>query len=154
MKTTLDYVAYFEALASRATFIDLFYYDDDEFKDNQDEAEGTLMILFPYSNPISENQNDNTLASRRGGFAIIQTIDSDKGRSHATIEDACEKLCYKVIGEMKRNSRAGIITTDILSWDGSAVDPMIGNWIGYMIEFTFEESINSLTMKLNEDWID
>ncbi|WP_373399679.1 hypothetical protein V8V91_08480 [Algoriphagus halophilus] len=152
MKTTLEYVSYFQALATKATFIDHFYYTHDEFKENSDEAENTVMVLEPYENPISENQNDNALASRRGMFIIIKPYDSDLGREYATVADACEKLCYKVMGQMKRDSRAGTITLDIINWSGEEVAPIVGGWTGYAINFTYEESINSLMAFDAGDW--
>lgn len=152
MKSTLDYVSYFESLAGAATFIDQFYYGYNEFEQSANSAEGTVFVLEPYDNPISENQNDNALASRSGMFVILKSYDSDLGREKATVEDACEKLCYKVMGKMKRDSRVGTITLDIQNWNGNPADPMVGNWLGYMINFTFEVSINLLMAHDDADW--
>jgi hypothetical protein len=152
MKTTLSYVSYFEDLAARATFIDQFYLGYDEFKENADSAEGTIFALEPYENPISENQNDNTLATRTGFFAILKPYDSDLGREYANVIDACEQLCYKVIGQMKRDSRLGTITMDIQNWSGEVAQPIVGNFIGYSIRFNFEESINQFMAYDAEDW--
>lgn len=152
MKTTLDYISYFEALAGKASFIDQFFYGYDEFKESADSAEGTVMVLEPYDNPISENQNDNALASRRGMFIILKPYSSDLGREYATIEDACEKLCYKIIGQMKRDSRLNLIEVNIENWNGEPIAPIVGNWTGYGISFTYEQSINSLMAYDAEDW--
>jgi hypothetical protein len=152
MKSTLEYVSYFEALATKATFIDDFFYTYDEFKENSDQAEGVIFVLEPYDNPISENQNDNALASRSGFFVILKAYDSDLGREAANVQDACEKLCYKVIGQMKRDSRANLITIDIQNWEGEPAQPIVGNWMGYSIRFNFEAPINSFMAYDADDW--
>lgn len=152
VQTTLSYVSYFEDLADKASFIDHFFYGYDEFKESAHTADGTVLVLEPYDNPISENQNDNALATRRGMFIVLKPYTSDLGREYAQVEDACERLCYKIIGQMKRDSRAGTITLDIQNWTGEPIAPIVGGFTGYAINFNFEVSINSLMALDANDW--
>jgi hypothetical protein len=153
MKTTLSYVSYFQDLVERSTLIDSFYYGYDEFKENASEAEGTIFVLEPYENNFSENQNDNNLATRQGFFVILKPYASDIGREYAEVQDACERLAMKVVGQMKRDSRENIITTDIQNWRGEPAAPIVGNFIGYSISFNYEAGLNTLMAFDEDDWI-
>jgi hypothetical protein len=152
MKTTLEYVSYFQALAAQSTRIDQFYFGFNEFQENSKDAEGTVFLLEPYETNFSENQNDNNLASRTGLFVILKAYDSDLGREFATVQDACERIALKFVGKMKRDSKAGIITLDIQNWRGEAEPPIVGNFLGYSISFNFEVGLNSLMAMDQSDW--
>jgi len=152
MKTTLTYVSYFQALAAQSTLINKFYYGFDEFKENADSAEGTLLVLEPYENDFSENQNDNNLAVRRGFFVVLMPYESDLAREYASVQDSCERIAYKLVGKMKRDSRAGALTLDILNWRGEPAAPIVGNFMGYSISFTYEAGLNTLMALDESDW--
>lgn len=152
--TLEDYIDYFEKLAEKATFLDHFYYGYNEFADNlkKDKVENFIMVIEPYENPMSENQNDNILANRRGFFIILKPYSSKMGRDLVNVQSQCEKICYKVMGQIKRDSRDWKLKSHVSNWRGQVIDPVASNMAGYMMEFTFEAPINRFLTFDQADW--
>ena len=150
--TTAGYIEYFSDLADQTTFIDTFYYTYNEFTSKaKTNRTGTVMVLEPYTNSISENQNDNTLARREGFFAILQQANSPA--DFPQVQGECELLCYALMGQIKRDSREFKLRAPISNWRGSEVTPISSvKYVGYAIEFTFEAPINRFMAKNPEHW--
>lgn len=149
-----EYIEYFENLSARAVFIDKMYYGFNEFQEGikRDKITNHCLVLEPYENPFSENQNDNILANRRGFFVVLKPYTSKMGRSLSTVQNECELICYKLVGQIKRDSRAWLLKAPISNWRGHEVDPVAGNFAGYMMEFTFEAPINRFLALDEDDW--
>lgn len=152
LKHTAEYKAYFRALSTRANFIDHFYYGFDEAKSKAQKEKGTKLVLEPYDNIITENQDDNVLANRGGMFVILKPYTSVLGNSLSDIQDECELLCYKVIGQMKRDSQKHILRAPITNYRGMEIAPSIPGYAGYAIEFEFHAPVNSLMAYDADDW--
>lgn len=149
---TAQYKAYFEALASRAKFIDYFYYTYDAVKTKSTAEKGTKFVLEPYDNSISENQNDNVLSDRSGMFVILMPYSSNLANSLAEAQGAAELLCYKVIGQLKRDSKAFLLRAEISNYTGMEIAPPMPGYTGYGIQFSFSAPINSFMKYVAEDW--
>lgn len=149
---TEEYIAYFRSIATRATFIDGFYYTYDEVKSKAQKEKGTKFVLEPYDNPFSENQNDNVLAARTGMFVILKPYTSNNANSLVEAQQSAELLCYKVVGQMKRDSKAYLLRAEITNYQGMEIAPTVPGYAGYAIEFRFEAPINSLMKYEEGDW--
>lgn len=149
-----EYIDYFENLTERATFLDHMYYGFNEFQESikRDKVTNFCLVVEPYENLISENQNDNMLANRKGIFVVLKPYTSKMGRGLSTVHNECEIIAYKLIGQIKRDSRAWLLKAPVSNWRGHEVDPVAGNFAGYMIEFNFEAPINRFLALDQDDW--
>lgn len=153
--TTADYIEYFATLVDKSNFIDEFYYTYQEVTEKgRSSKKGTFLCLEPYTNQISENQNDNVLGQRRGMFVIAKPV-TQGVLAMRTIHDECEKLCYKIIGKIKRDSKAHILRAEISNWNGYETGLLTGSmFTGYAIEFNFQSPINRFLIEEAGDWIE
>lgn len=149
---TAQYIAYFRAMATKAKFVDFFYYTYDELSSKSGKEKGTKFVLEPYDNTISENQNDNVLADRKGMFVILLPYTSTLGNSLTEAQHAAELLCYKVIGQMKRDSKAYLLRAEISNYTGMEIAPTVPGYAGYGIQFSFSAPVNTLMKYDAEDW--
>lgn len=150
--TTKEYQDYFTALVAEAVFLDQFYYTYEQLVDSgRTDRVGTVLVLEPYSNPISGHANDNIQARRKGMFVIARPI---TGPSELpAVHDECEKLCYKIIGRMHRDARARTLIAEITDWSGSPTSMLTGaNYAGYAMEFSFFAPINRFMAFDQNDW--
>jgi hypothetical protein len=133
--TLSDYIDYFEDLTDRSAFIDRMYYGFNEFQEGikRDKINNYCLVLEPYENQFSENQNDNILSNRRGFFVVLKPYTSKMGRGLSEVQNDCELICYKLIGQIKRDSRAWILKAPVSNWKGHEVEPVAGNFAGYMM---------------------
>lgn len=152
MLTIEDYIAYFQELVDSATFLDYMAYGYEELiHEKKSKVDGTIFVLEPYANPISGDQNDNIIGTRKGMFVIARHA---KGTMDIrTIHDACERLAYKVIGRMRRDRREQKLSLNIGNWSGHATGMLTDTgYTGYAIEFTYEAPINQFLVEEPGDW--
>jgi hypothetical protein len=150
--TILDYKSYFEGIVSKANFLDNFYYGYAELTDaGKKERGGTILVLEPYSNSIAGGDSDNVMGTRRGMFVIARKATAIL--DIPAIQDACEILCYKVMGKIKRDSKAHILRTEITNWSGYETGTVTAaRYVGYALEFTFHAPINRFMVAEPGEW--
>lgn len=148
---TAEYIKYFQEIAEDATFIDSFFYTYDQMQESgKTLRKGTVMVLEPYTNQITENQNDNVLAMRNGFFAIIKPYSGVK--NIPVVQAECEILVYKILGRIKRDTKDFIITAPISNYKGSETPPVAPQYVGYGMEFSFHSPINRFMKFEESDW--
>lgn len=149
---TATYISYFRQVAEEAVFIDNFFYTYDQMVEKSKTVKkGTIMVLEPYTNVISEATDDNALAMRKGLFVIIRQYSGLQDIPN--VQGQCELLCYKLIGRIKRDSKNHILRSEIRNFNGNETPPVGQGFVGYAIEFSFHAPINRF-MKFEEaDWI-
>lgn len=148
---TAGYISYFKQVAEEANFIENFFYTYDQMQEKAKTLrKGTIMVLEPYSNQLSENQNDNVLAMRKGLFVIIKPYAGMQ--NIPAVQAECELLAYKIIGRLKRDSRLHILRAPISNYSGSETPPVAPQYVGYGFEFSFEAPVNRFMKFEEEDW--
>lgn len=152
--TIAEYRAYFEGLVQMATFLDNFYYGYADLTDAaKKDRGGTILVLEPYSNAIAGGDSDNVMGTRRGMFVIARK--SSSILDIPGIQDTCEKLCYKVMGKIRRDSKEHVLRTEISGWSGFETGTVTAaRYVGYAIEFTFHAPINRFMADQEGDWIE
>lgn len=150
--TTQEYQDYFAQVTAAATFLDNFFYTYEELiQAGRVDRVGTVLVLEPYTNPISGHENDNIQARRKGMFVIARSITGPEQLPVA--HEECERLCYKVIGRMHRDARARTLIAEITDWSGSPTSMLTGaNYAGYAMEFSFYAPVNRFMAFDEDDW--
>lgn len=147
-----DYREYFQTIVSEATFLDGFYVTPEDFIDRgKKDRAGTVLVLENYDNSIQDNQAANIMGQRTGEFYILrQAAENTKIQE---VREACELLCYKIIGRIKRDRAEGILETQISNFQGVEMGLITGvRYTGYGFRFDFVAPINRLIAFDEDDW--
>lgn len=147
-----DYREYFETIVSESTFIDGFYVTPEDFIDRgKKDRGGTVFVLENYENRIQDNQADNVMGQRTGEFYILQQ--AAENTKIQEVREACELLCYKIIGRLKRDRRDGILEVPITNFIGVEMGLITGvRYTGYGFRFDFIAPVNRLISFDALDW--
>jgi hypothetical protein len=150
--TLEDYRAYFQDLVASATFLDGFYMTPEDFiNSGKTTRSGISFVLENYENSVSTNQAENVIGTRSGEFYIVAKAAANSDIQ--TVREACEILCYKVIGKMIRDRREGILETNISSYAGMEMGLLTAaRYTGYGFRFDFIAPVNRFTALIPEDW--
>lgn len=147
-----DYREYFETIVSEATFIDGFFVTPEDFIDRaKKDRAGTVFVLENYDNRLQDNQSDNVIGQRSGEFYILrQAAENTKIQE---VREACEILCYKILGRIKRDRREGILEVPITNFQGVEMGLITGSrYTGYGFRFDFIAPVNRLMAFDATDW--